>query len=135
MEEPSLTQGGSTMKTMIYDNCRDGFDRAPEHKVNDTSSVAVPIGRGFSKESTFSRRINPARRSSAVRALVVASLCGLVAISASAVNEASNLKLSLNGANVVLSWTGVPGVLYQAQGATSLGGATAWQNIDAPTTS
>jgi len=119
------------MKNMIHEHCQHGFDHAPEYNVNDIAAVAVPIRPGLLKESAL-------RRTSlglAFRALLLASLCGLVAIPASAVSVASNLKVSVNGNQVVLSWTGTPGVLYQAQGATSLGGITAWQNIDAPTTS
>src|SRR5438093_7550875 len=110
---------------MMHEHCRDGFDRAPEHNVNDTAAVAVPI---LHKEGGVLPR--------AVRALLLASLCGLAAIPAPAVTPvASNLKVSVNGDKVVLSWTGIPGVLYQAQGATDfgVGKITDWQNIDAPT--
>ena len=54
---------------------------------------------------------------------------------APAVNPASKVKISFNAGKVVLTWTGDPGVLYQAQGATSLGSQANWQFIDAPTTS
>ncbi len=49
--------------------------------------------------------VNGLRRS--LRAVVLASLCGLAAIPAPAVTSvASNLKVSVNGDKVVLSWTG-----------------------------
>jgi len=92
---------------MIYEHCRDGFDRAPEHNVNDRAAVAVPIPHSARKQSAALPRTVRMQRASALRALVLASLCGLVAIPAHAVTSvASNLKVSVNGDKVVLSWTG-----------------------------
>ena len=66
--------------------------------------------------------------------LLLASLCALSAIPSHAVTVASNLKLSLsvNGGTAILSWTGTPGVLYQVEGAPTLGAD--WQAIGSPTT-
>src|SRR5258706_6837068 len=47
-------------------------------------------------------------------------------------SPASNLKLSVSGNTAVLRWTGTPGVLYQAEGRTSLGAS--WQGVGLPTT-
>src|SRR5437773_6062329 len=117
---------------MIYENCRDGFDRAPVQNVNDFAAAAVPIPHRLRKEPRCRVLVS---QGSVLRALALASLCVLAAFPALAVNQASNLKLSPNGDKVVLTWTGAPGVLYQVQGATSLGGRRACKNIDAPTTS
>src|SRR5207302_10242795 len=62
-------------------------------------------------------------------------LCGFPAMPAIAVSQAMNVRLSRDAGKVVLAWTGDPDVLYQAQGATSLGSQANWQFIDAPTTS
>src|SRR5437867_738689 len=133
---------------MIYENCRDGSDRAHVQNVNAFAAAAVPIPhRANLSESAISspslpleeragerRPFNAGSANSMVRALALGSLCLLVAISAPAVNPASKVKISVNAGKVVLTWTGDPGVLYQAQGATSLSGQD-WQFIDAPTTS
>src|SRR5216683_2171275 len=123
---------------MIYEHCRDGFDRAPEQNVNDTAWVTVLILHGADKESTAFRRIIQTRQDSALRVLVLASLCSLAAIPAPVVTSvASNLRITVNGDKVVvLSWTGTPGVLYQAHGASGFCYRIAdWQAIDVPTAS
>src|SRR5438445_9212704 len=66
--------------------------------------------------------------------LVLAALFVLGTLPARAVTAvASNLRVSVSGGTAILRWSGDQGVLYQAEGATTPGGA--WQAIGAPTSS
>src|SRR5437660_3634041 len=76
-------------------------------------------------------RVNGVRRAGSKLLLTV--LCALGAFQVRAVTDlASNLSLSIKGGTAVLRWSGTPGILYQAEGTTSLG--SSWQAIGSPTT-